>query len=1360
MISRLLPLIPETEASDKLSHSVGRLIWDTSFDDRQSAYQLQEDLSHWSKTALNPILEQAFHEHCPPGQIWRIDQLELDLGEIAFDELPTELPKRLRARLEEQLNRLLLDAEPQPEPTDRPVLKTGLPNNSQIVSHVHTLIDYVDCFLRTGTVPWWYSGNQDNAAILQQQLQNAPQQIAAIIRKAGQSETVRQRIVWQYQPVVLKKIVHVLETHHHDYIVAFSDQLIGLQAKTQQPRSDRLQFERQSWLWILTHLLVDRGSLFNTVFFVESTLKRMAASYQLDYLTLLQQLTTAAQSVEYKSHATPQFIQALLAVQQKAFSQSAQDSVSDSEIDYWQRFTRRLHAESLPSAAHGEPDHLGELFMLLAGEDAAKMIALLKKEGRETKVRQQLINHLSQDELSRIVSLLAPQDHLFIMAHAHQSREVLSRHKTDDRLVWEVILAYLLKNSGSYFNRRQFVDATLQEMSRARGIDYLMLLDMLCATSMSYQRFELLAILSDLKLQHQSHPNRPQQIETVYAQALAAYLASGQIPKVIGNNYLPAPEQLFSILLHRHPQRLASIITEVFNNNRTVAAGDNIDISRPRKIQRLLALIHLADFPLLLRTLDAQAAEFALGLIDRLSCWQRQKLLPSLNGFDLYYDLYGVVLSVLIGGLSSSFSVARFLSAFFAELTANHGINRKALAAEMLSIYSEDAITSKLPEQEKQALRQWLTDMGAGSDKTVGDAADAHHAESALEQKISALLHYLRGDQAALQQLGLQYDPTTLSELLSALLPGHADALLNRLQHQRDRNALIQALLKQAELPPLRQWLNTLWPTANPPAAEFLSQWQSAVAQSGLWQGSSSVLQQKLHDVFWLSVMDLALAKQGRIGLDDINSLLTKVIQLSCLQLHIGLEKLNEKASFNQAPLWRTAAVRLVDAVSESRPDEPFAVAMLDNLPDNNTVRRPAEAGSALPVQTDKPAFTQDAQKHYLNHALLPEICRYLLMHGYAPLWLSPAEPLNLARMIADLLHSRPQLLRRIINRVRHLPAALFRLQCLLDYRELLAAAVSTEPELKSLAGMLEHFYQGLLQLRFNAIDTAIAASLLWQQTLQAWLSGDWQGLSPQNIAAGICAELIRLYSIGAVQVEAEFKRNAQHFPAACRLTLSANRLEAEAKKQQRLQARNSAQANRDKHSAAQALNQSAMAAASTQSAKEQARESTMPIHVKNAGLVLMQGFIGTYFRRLGLVQGNAFVDEQAQRQAVHHLQYLATGLAGAEEQHLVLNKLLCGLPPSSPIELSIELSPEAKQMGDSLIEAMIGHWKAIGSSSIEGFRGNWLVRNGLLRPGDDRWELVIEKRAYDLLLQRAPFSYQLVNFHWMAQPIYVTWPT
>jgi hypothetical protein len=361
-------------------------------------------------------------------------------------------------------------------------------------------------------------------------------------------------------------------------------------------------------------------------------------------------------------------------------------------------------------------------------------------------------------------------------------------------------------------------------------------------------------------------------------------------------------------------------------------------------------------------------------------------------------------------------------------------------------------------------------------------------------------------------------------------------------------------------------------------------------------------------------------------------------------------------------------------------------------------------------------------------------------------LWLLTDEPLNLQQMIADLLQSKPQLLRRLIKSIRHQPAAMFRLHNLLDYQALQAAVAQTSPELKSLLSMLADFYPGLLQLRFTAIDPDLPAALLWQKTLQAWLDDDWQRLSAQHIVVELSEELIRRHPIAVEIIEAEFKRNEQHFPADCRLAITHGQTQADRA------------VNRQQRSTA--VNNTSKPTVDFPSTSPSVMEQTMPIKINNAGLVLFQGFISTYFKRLALVQDNAFVSEQARRNAVHNLQYLATGQAATEEQHLVLNKLLCGLSPSDPIELGIELTAEDKQTGDSLIEAVIEHWKAVGSSSIDGFRGNWLVRSGLLTQSDDRRELLIEKRPYDLLLQSAPFSYHLINLPWMTKPLYVTWPT
>ena len=123
-------------------------------------------------------------------------------------------------------------------------------------------------------------------------------------------------------------------------------------------------------------------------------------------------------------------------------------------------------------------------------------------------------------------------------------------------------------------------------------------------------------------------------------------------------------------------------------------------------------------------------------------------------------------------------------------------------------------------------------------------------------------------------------------------------------------------------------------------------------------------------------------------------------------------------------------------------------------------------------------------------------------------------------------------------------------------------------------------------------------------------------------------------------------------------------------------------------------------------------------------------------------------------------MQFLVTGQSHTEEHHLLFNKLICGLAPSQPIEAGIDITPKETDTIHSLIEAVTNYWSAIGKSSVDGFRGNWLIRNGTLTEASDRWELIVEKRAYDILLERAPMSFSIVKLPWMKKPIYVTWPT
>ena len=164
-------------------------------------------------------------------------------------------------------------------------------------------------------------------------------------------------------------------------------------------------------------------------------------------------------------------------------------------------------------------------------------------------------------------------------------------------------------------------------------------------------------------------------------------------------------------------------------------------------------------------------------------------------------------------------------------------------------------------------------------------------------------------------------------------------------------------------------------------------------------------------------------------------------------------------------------------------------------------------------------------------------------------------------------------------------------------------------------------------------------------------------------------------------------------------------------------------------------------------------------IPVNNAGCVLIHSYFPMLFERLGLMVNQNFINEDARQSAVYYLQYAITGISHANERDLPLHKVLCGMPIAQPIIDGILVSEEHAELINGMIKAIISYWPAIGASSIDGFRGNWLVRGGLLTEFDDKWELAVEKRAYDVLINKSPFSFSVIKHPWMDKPLHVNWP-
>lgn len=158
------------------------------------------------------------------------------------------------------------------------------------------------------------------------------------------------------------------------------------------------------------------------------------------------------------------------------------------------------------------------------------------------------------------------------------------------------------------------------------------------------------------------------------------------------------------------------------------------------------------------------------------------------------------------------------------------------------------------------------------------------------------------------------------------------------------------------------------------------------------------------------------------------------------------------------------------------------------------------------------------------------------------------------------------------------------------------------------------------------------------------------------------------------------------------------------------------------------------------------------------AGLVLSWCYLQYFFQGLNLVEEGVFRSEEDQWKGVHLLYFLATGRSAEEEAELGFCKLLCGLIPEAFVPGSLPLSEQEREEADHLVQVMINNWKALKKISIPGFRKSFLQRSGILKQDFEGWRLQIERRPYDLLLEKISWPISVIKLPWNEQFIHVEW--
>ncbi len=167
-------------------------------------------------------------------------------------------------------------------------------------------------------------------------------------------------------------------------------------------------------------------------------------------------------------------------------------------------------------------------------------------------------------------------------------------------------------------------------------------------------------------------------------------------------------------------------------------------------------------------------------------------------------------------------------------------------------------------------------------------------------------------------------------------------------------------------------------------------------------------------------------------------------------------------------------------------------------------------------------------------------------------------------------------------------------------------------------------------------------------------------------------------------------------------------------------------------------------------------KENKGDYYVKNAGLIILHPYLKNFFANCELLNdSDKIIDPEL---AIHLLHYLATKKEQQYESNMVFEKFLCGIDVTQSIRREVIIPEALKQKAEGLLEAVIIHWEALNNPSTDLLRNEFLQRAGKLSFKKDNPKIIVERKVFDLLLDKLPWTLSLSKLPWIDKLIYTDW--
>lgn len=1230
------------------SHIVSSLKWNTTFDQKNEAYKLQERLSSWSKISLPREVASIFNELCPPEQSWRIQLLELDLGLCDYDDLEFDLSTKIRQLLREKIAELILYQNTQKQ------------NLITVYNKEKSILEDLTVFLLEGYFPWNYQNKQGSInQIMSQLLQNNLSEIIAIVKKEGIAHAeVRKRISWQFDEKNITKIIAALEPNNSASIIEFSSVMTNLQVKETIIQTSASGFKKNLWFFILNFLLLERGTLFNKLAFMKSSILQMANHYNIAYFDLILLIENTIVKLSDKTAQNNNFIESLKVLTQEYESQKKQNFKTETKPDYWNVFEQLLLNLAERKSQMGK-NNLNELIIALNNENKNKFNRIVNSILNDESACVSLIQDLEESAIKILFSRLDKTTSSLNMETITYLNKLSSSFKlrTNEKTLWEVGITFLIRNKNA--DNRALLLFCIKELSKKNNLNPEYLLELFTSVKVpaSIKNNNSIVIHNNLSLVYRNEINQnSSNYPAIHFKNLVAKLET-ELQKNTAKSFLFAELQRSLIKnIYLHPKMAFEVMLSYGNKE---------------FLKKMIPLVLNRELlQLLIKTTNYKKTK----LVETIQIVY--EILNAKEKFDLPEEL--LTDDLLLFGIEEILLHPKHNSSLFLE-TVIIRLSRKVTNTKRSDYFQ---FITKLLQSKKI--------------KSFG-----------VSVKKNFLVQLKNNQSIAIVELALLIESSSQqaqAELSHLLVNNFNDSEFTALRKEDKKQSeiILHYFLKNG-ITIKNSWIKK----------------QIAVIEKQFQSISKTKITAELNVVFWKTILNYNAYKGNEILFEK---LLEKAFS-GYLKMNYSIQNqnsINEK-SFNA-----------MEFNSEIKKDSEETEAI-------NNYEIEEEINSEISVETSQIDLLFSGQK--LSEKEKYDWCMRIICEKQIPTGFAVSGTFEIDILVNEVIIKYPEMFFKIIRKEFISEAQTDWLSRNIKFNILCAGIGHLDKNRESYLKILERFHHTLGLISIRGIAPKEMQSLLLRKLLNAAINDNWRFISIDKIWNELIWEVVTKKGVHKKNFIADISKYIYQLPPSLQLSFK--------------EIINIEKQNSQKTVQTEMISKIELIKTNSIS-KKPLKEG---IAVRNAGIVILNNYVVMLFERLKLVEDNKFTSIENQISAVQYLQYVVTGLTQTEEHYLPLNKVLCGLSMMHTIPDEIEIATENKDLINGLIQAAISFWTDIGDCSVDGFRGNWLVRDGLLIELEDRWELTVDKRAYDVLINRSPFAFSIIKYHWMDKPLHVMWP-